>query len=154
MHRPQISTPLPGPKAKALIDRDHQFLSPSLPREYPLVVSKGEGVWVDDPDGNRFLDFTSGIAVCNTGHCHPDVVSAAKAQLETLIHTCGADFYHQPMVDLAERLARITPGNARKRVYLGNSGVGRGDTSCHSSGTTTEGSRRRSRPTHYRCYIH
>jgi 4-aminobutyrate aminotransferase len=123
MRRPQITTPLPGPKAKALIDRDHQFLSPSLPREYPLVVSRGEGVWVDDPDGNRFLDFTSGIAVCNTGHCHPDVVAAAKAQLDTLIHTCGADFYHQPMVDLAERLAGITPGNSRKRVYLGNSGA-------------------------------
>jgi 4-aminobutyrate aminotransferase len=123
MRRPQITTPLPGPKAKALIDRDHQLLSPSLPREYPLVVSKGEGVWVDDPDGNRFLDFTSGIAVCNTGHCHPDVVAAAKAQLDVLIHTCGADFYHQPMVDLAERLAGITPGNGRKRVYLGNSGA-------------------------------
>ncbi len=106
MRRPQISTPLPGPKAKALIDRDHQFLSPSLPREYPLVVSKGEGVWVDDPDGNRFLDFTSGIAVCNTGHCHPDVVSAAKAQLETLIHTCGesTNRFCPPLITTAEQV--------------------------------------------------
>ncbi|OQY05723.1 MAG: aspartate aminotransferase family protein [Desulfobacteraceae bacterium 4572_123] len=123
MRRPQIKTPLPGPLAKALINKDHRLLSPSLPREYPLVISHGEGVWVDDPDGNCFLDFTSGIAVCNTGHCHPQVVSAAKDQLDRLIHTCGADFYHQPMIDLAEKLAAITPGDGPKRVYLGNSGA-------------------------------
>ena len=123
MRRPHIKTVLPGPRAKALINRDHQFLSPSLPREYPLVVSRGEGVWVHDPDDNCFLDFTSGIAVCNTGHCHPQVVAAAKDQLDRLIHTCGADFYHEPMIDLAEKLAGITPGNDRKRVYLGNSGA-------------------------------
>jgi 4-aminobutyrate aminotransferase-like enzyme len=80
-------------------------------------------VWVDDPDGNTFLDFTSGIAVCNTGHCHPEVVEAAKDQLDRLIHTCGADFYHAPMIEVAEELAAIAPGESKKRIFLGNSGA-------------------------------
>ena len=107
MRRPLIITKLPGPRATAFIERDTRFMSHSLPREYPLVIDKGKGVWVDDPDGNTFLDFTSGIAVCNTGHCHPEVVEAAKAQLDRLIHTCGADFYHAPMIEVAEELAAI-----------------------------------------------
>ncbi len=123
MRQPKIVVSPPGPKAQALIQKDHQLLSPSLPREYPLVVNRGQGVWIDDPDGNRFLDFTSGIAVCNTGHCHPQVVAAAQRQLSQLIHTCGADFYHQPMIDLAEKLAQIAPGDRPKRIYLGNSGA-------------------------------
>ena len=85
MRRPLIITELPGPRATAFIERDNRFISHSLPREYPLVIDKGKGVWVDDPDGNTFLDFTSGIAVCNTGHCHPEVVEAAKDQLSALI---------------------------------------------------------------------
>lgn len=123
MQRPEIKTSLPGPKAAALIERDKHFMSHSLPREYPLVIDKGKGVWVDDPDGNTFLDFTSGIAVCNTGHCHPEVVEAAKAQLDKLIHTCGADFYHAPMIEMAEELAAIAPGSGKKRIFLGNSGA-------------------------------
>jgi 4-aminobutyrate aminotransferase len=123
MRRPDIKTELPGPKAAAIIERDNQIISHSLPREYPLVIAKGKGVWVDDPDGNRFLDFTSGIAVCNTGHCHPEVVEAAKSQLDKLIHTCGADFYHSPMVEIAEELASIAPGSDKKRIFLGNSGA-------------------------------
>jgi 4-aminobutyrate aminotransferase len=123
MRRPLIKTKLPGPRATAFIERDTRFISHSLPREYPLVIEKGKGVWVDDPDGNTFLDFTSGIAVCNTGHCHPEVVEAAKDQLDRLIHTCGADFYHAPMIEVAEELAAIAPGESKKRIFLGNSGA-------------------------------
>jgi 4-aminobutyrate aminotransferase len=123
MRKPRITMKLPGPKGAELIARDHKVLSRSLPREYPLVAVKGEGLWVTDPDGNEFLDFTSGIAVCNTGHCHPQVIQAAKDQLDRLIHMCGADFYSMPMVELAEKLVQITPGSGEKRVYFGNSGA-------------------------------
>ena len=123
MRRPILRTTLPGPKGAELIARDHRFLSRSLPREYPLVAVKGEGVWLSDPDGNEFLDFTSGIAVCNTGHCHPQVTRAAKDQLDRLLHMCSADFYTTPMVDLAEKLAAVAPGPSPKRIYFGNSGA-------------------------------
>jgi 4-aminobutyrate aminotransferase len=107
----------------AWINREEKISSPSLPKEYPLVAVKGEGAWLEDPDGNIFLDFTSGIAVCNTGHCHPDVVRAAREQLGSLIHTCVADFYHTPMIELSEKIAAITPGSDAKRVFLANSGA-------------------------------
>ncbi len=123
MRKPSIKTQLPGPKGGELIARDQEVLSRSLPREYPLVAVKGEGLWLTDPDGNEFLDFTSGIAVCNTGHCHPEVTRAAKDQLDRLIHMCGADFYNTPLVELAEKLVAITPGSGRKRVFFGNSGA-------------------------------
>ncbi len=105
------------------VARDLKMLSPSLPREYPLVAVKGRGQWIEDIDGNEYLDFTSGIAVCNTGHCHPDIVSAAQSQMVNLIHMCGSDFYHLPMIELAECLATITPGTFEKRVLLLNSGA-------------------------------
>ena len=71
MRYPKIITDLPGPRAKELIELDGRVVSPSYTRIYPLVVGKAQGLWIDDADGNSFLDFTSGIAVCNTGHCHP-----------------------------------------------------------------------------------
>jgi 4-aminobutyrate aminotransferase len=123
MKRPHQITSIPGPKALSWISRDTRLLSPSLPREYPLVAVKGKGQWIEDIDGNEYLDFTSGIAVCNTGHCHPDVVAAAQAQLAELIHMCGSDFYHLPMIELAESLVAITPGNFEKKVLLANSGA-------------------------------
>jgi len=123
MKKPHQITSIPGPKALSWISRDARLLSPSLPREYPLVAVKGQGQWIVDVDGNEYLDFTSGIAVCNTGHCHPDVVAAAQSQLAELIHICGSDFYHLPMIELAECLAAITPGQFEKRVLLANSGA-------------------------------
>ncbi|MCF8039173.1 MAG: acetyl ornithine aminotransferase family protein [Desulfohalobiaceae bacterium] len=123
MRKPSIKTKLPGPRGAELIARDRQVLSRSLPREYPLVAVKGQGLWLIDPDDNEFLDFTSGIAVCNTGHCHPEVTRAAKDQLDRLIHMCGADFYNTPNVELAEKLAAIAPGTDPKRVFFGNSGA-------------------------------
>jgi len=98
-------------------------ISPSYTRSYPLVAERGEGAIVEDVDGNRFLDFNAGIAVCSTGHCHPRVVEAIHRQSARLIHMSGTDFYYQNMVELAERLAASAPGNLPRRVYFGNSGT-------------------------------
>ena len=120
---PHLVTALPGPKAKKLVDRDHHVVSPSYTRDYPLVAKTGRGAVVEDVDGNRFLDFAAGIAVVATGHCHPEVVAAIQKQAAELIHMSGTDFYYPNLVDLAERLASITPGKGAKRVYFGNSGA-------------------------------
>src|SRR5690606_25830219 len=90
---------------------------------YPLVVERAEGAMVEDVDGNRFLDFTAGIAVCATGHCHPHVVQALRRQAGKLLHMSGTDFYYAPMSELAARLARIVPGAGAKRVFFTNSGA-------------------------------
>src|ERR1700761_438843 len=120
---PNLVTPLPGPKAQEIIERDNAIISPSYTRCYPLVMKRGEGAVAEDVDGNRFLDFAAGIAVAATGHSHPHVVKAIQDQAANFLHMCGADFYYQGMVDLAERLARLTPGNVPRRVYYGNSGA-------------------------------
>lgn len=120
---PAIVTALPGPKAKALIERDAAVLSPSYTRTYPLVADRGEGAIIFDPDGNRFLDFNAGIAVVATGHAHPLVVGAIQEQAARLIHMSGTDFYYENMVVLAEKLAALAPGGGPRRVYFGNSGT-------------------------------
>jgi 4-aminobutyrate aminotransferase len=123
MKRPEIRTPLPGPAAQRLIQQDSTYVSPSYTRAYPLVAEKGEGLWIQDVDGNRFLDFTAGIAVNATGHCHPQVVQAIKAQADKLLHMSGTDFYYTAQIVLAEKLAALAPGGGVKRVYFGNSGA-------------------------------
>lgn len=124
MNRPRIRTPrLPGPKAKAIIERDRAILSPSLTRPYPFVAQTGRGAWVKDPDGNEFLDFTAGIAVANTGHCHPRVVRAIQHQASQFLHMSGTDFYYEVQVRLAEKLAALAPGKAKKKVFFTNSGA-------------------------------
>jgi 4-aminobutyrate aminotransferase len=120
---PHLITKLPGPKAAALVAKDHQFVSPSYTRDYPLVAQRGSGAVVEDIDGNRFLDFAAGIAVVSTGHCHPAVVAAIQKQASELIHMSGTDFYYPNLVDLAEKLSAIAPGKGPKRVYFGNSGA-------------------------------
>ncbi|HEV2689840.1 MAG TPA: acetyl ornithine aminotransferase family protein [Bryobacteraceae bacterium] len=120
---PNIMTPLPGPCAKAVIERDRAVLSPSYTRDYPLVADHGSGAIVQDVDGNRFLDFNAGIAVAATGHCHPEVVRAIERQANRLIHMSGTDFYYENMAQLGEKLAAIAPGNFPHRVYFGNSGA-------------------------------
>src|SRR6185437_3484023 len=120
---PHIATPLPGPRAEAIINRDRSVLSPSYTRSYPLVAARGEGAIVEDVDGNRFLDCTAGIAVVSTGHCHPKVVEAIQRQAERLVHMSGTDFYYENMVQLAEKIAALAPGTAPKKVYFGNSGT-------------------------------
>ena len=120
---PHIATELPGPKARAIIERDTAVASPSLTRAYPLVAESGSGCVVTDVDGNRFLDFAAGIAVCSTGHSHPKVVAAIKAQADRLIHIAATDFYEPRYLELMERLAAIAPFSERARVFLTNSGT-------------------------------
>lgn len=120
---PHIKTPLPGPEAQKVIDLDRQYVSPSYTRDYPLVVQRGEGMVVEDVDGNTFLDFNAGIAVVSTGHCHPDVVRAIQRQSEQIIHMSGTDFYYPLLAQLAAKLAKIAPGNFPKRVFFSNSGT-------------------------------
>jgi 4-aminobutyrate aminotransferase len=120
---PCISGELPGPRASQIIERDARVLSPSYTRPYPLVVDHAEGAMVTDVDGNRFLDFNAGIAVVAAGHCHPQVVRAIQEQAARLIHMSGTDFYYENMVQLAETLARLAPGDQPRRVYFGNSGA-------------------------------
>jgi 4-aminobutyrate aminotransferase len=120
---PSIITNLPGPRAKRILEGDQKFISQSYTRVYPLVANRAKGVWVEDVDGNQFLDFNSGIAVCNTGHCHPRVVEAIRVQAEKLIHMSGSDFYYEAQSALAAKLAEITPGPKEKKVFFGNSGA-------------------------------
>jgi 4-aminobutyrate aminotransferase len=120
---PTIKTELPGPKAKLLLERDQRFMSPSYTRIYPLVVARGSGAVIEDVDGNLYLDFTAGIAVTAAGHCHPDVTAAIQDQAAKLIHMSGTDFYYEPQIDLAQRLAESAPGTTPKRVFFTNSGA-------------------------------
>ena len=120
---PHLITALPGPKAKQVIAADAQSVSPSYTRDYPLVAKRGHGAIVEDVDGNAFLDFAAGIAVCSTGHCHPEVVAAIQKQAAELIHMSGTDFYYPNLVELAQKLGAIAPGKETKRVYFGNSGA-------------------------------
>ena len=120
---PHLITALPGPQAQAIIARDHEVLSPSYTRGYPLVMKRGSGAVVEDVDGNRFLDFAAGIAVVATGHSHPKVVAAVQKQAAEFLHMSGTDFYYESMVHLAEKLASLVPGNVPRRVYFGNSGA-------------------------------
>ena len=120
---PQIKTALPGPKAKQVIEYDSKYISPSLSRVYPMVAERASGAIVEDPDGNTFLDFCAGIAVCSTGHCHPKVVEAIQKQTAELIHIAGTDFYHRHMPQLAERLVATMPKSHQWKVFFGNSGT-------------------------------
>lgn len=120
---PHLVTPLPGPRASQIIERDNKVLSPSYTRGYPFVMSRGEGALVEDVDGNSFLDFNAGIAVVAAGHSHPRVVAAIQEQAAKFLHMSGTDFYYENMVDLAEKLAALMPGQGPNRVYFGNSGT-------------------------------
>lgn len=120
---PKIKTALPGPNAKRIIADDDRLISPSYTRSYPLVVRRGLGAIIEDVDGNEFLDFSAGIAVTSTGHCHPDVVTAVQRQASELIHMSGTDFYYESMIRLAERLSRVAPMAGPHKFYFGNSGT-------------------------------
>lgn len=120
---PQIRTSLPGPNAARVLTADQRLVSPSYTRSYPLVAKRGQGMYVEDVDGNVFLDFTAGIAVCSTGHSHPAVVAAIRRQAGELIHMSGTDFYYEQMVTVAEQLQRLAPMAGPIKVYYGNSGT-------------------------------
>jgi 4-aminobutyrate aminotransferase len=121
--RPLIKTPLPGPKAKALIERDGVVVSPSYTRGYPLAIARGYGAMVEDVDGNVFLDCAAGIAVNSTGHSHPEVVQAITDQAGKFLHMSGTDFYYEPQVRLGEELSAISPIAGGVRSFFGNSGT-------------------------------
>jgi 4-aminobutyrate aminotransferase len=120
---PKIKTDLPGPNARRILAGDQKYVSPSYTRSYPMVAQSGRGVVVTDVDGNEFLDFSAGIAVTSTGHCHPEVVAAIRKQAGELIHMSGTDFYYEHMVELAERLSKIAPMTGPHKIYYGNSGA-------------------------------
>jgi len=122
--RPEIKTALPGPKGKEIIEADTQFVTPSYPRpSFKLVAERAQGVWVEDVDGNIFLDCNAGVAVCSTGHCHPEVVRAIQEQAEQLIHMCGTDYYYRHMPQLAKKLDEIVPVPSPTRTHFANSGT-------------------------------
>ena len=121
---PDLITEVPGPKARAHVAYDETWTSPSLPRAYPIVPVRGEGLTVEDIDGNLFLDFAAGIAVTSTGHSHPAVVGAIKEQAGELIHFSASDFYLPIYAETCQRIAELTPiAGGRARAYLGNSGA-------------------------------
>jgi 4-aminobutyrate aminotransferase len=119
---PHIRTELPGPNARAMMARDILVASPSYPRDYPFVMSHGRGTEVWDVDGNRFLDFAAGIAVCSTGHAHPEVVKAVQKAAGEFLHI-SSDFWHERMTALSERLAALAPMGEPAMVFLCQSGT-------------------------------
>ena len=125
LQKPVIKTELPGPKSLEIINADAEFVTPSYPRpDYKLVADHANGVWITDPDGNVFLDCNAGVAVCSTGHCHPEIVAAVQKQVSELIHLCGTDFYYRHMPELGKKLNEIVPtgqvhdGDAAVRQYF------------------------------------
>ncbi len=120
---PKLKTAIPGPNAQRILAGDEQYISPSYTRSYPMVAKRGRGIVVEDVDGNEFFDFSAGIAVTSTGHCHPEVVAAIQKQAGELIHMSGTDFYYEGMVTLAERLSKIAPMPGPHKIYYGNSGA-------------------------------
>jgi 4-aminobutyrate aminotransferase len=122
--RPEIRTELPGPAAREIIEADARWVTPSYPRpDYKLAVRRAEGVWLEDVDGNIFLDCNAGVAVCNTGHCHPEIVRAIQEQAAELIHMCGTDFYYRHMPELGRKLEEIVPIEGPTKTHFANSGT-------------------------------
>ena len=120
---PDLITEIPGPKAREHVKFDEEWTSPSLPRAYPIVPVRGQGMAIEDIDGNLFLDFAAGIAVNSTGHAHPRVLGAIKEQASDLIHYSASDFYLPIYAETAREIARIAPMQGKLRTYLGNSGA-------------------------------
>ena len=122
--RPIIKTELPGPKSREIIDADARYVTPSYPRpDYKLVVDRASGVWVEDPDGNVFLDCNAGVGVCSTGHCHPEVVAAITKQANEFLHFCGTDYFYRHMPELGKKLEEICPLGGPTRTHFANSGA-------------------------------
>jgi len=120
---PEVQGPVPGPKSRAIVERDEAVMSTSYTRDYPFVMDRGEGCLVWDVDGNRYLDVAAGIAVCATGHAHPHVVNAITEQAKRFLHMSGTDFYYEVQIRLAERLFKYSPIKGKKRVFFTNSGA-------------------------------
>jgi len=119
----RVSENIPGPNALKVLQRDAKYSSPSYTRVYPLVIKQAKGMWVEDVDGNVFLDFAAGIAVNSTGHCHPNVVDAIKRQAELFLHFSGTDFYYELMPEVAEQIAECINSDYSWKVFFSNSGT-------------------------------
>lgn len=124
IQKPVIKTELPGPNARAIVEADAKYVTPSYPRpDYKLVAERAYGVWIEDPDGNVFLDCNAGVAVCSTGHCHPEIVRTITEQAQRLIHLCGTDFYYRHMPELGKKLSEICPIEGPTKTHFANSGA-------------------------------
>ncbi|MDQ3219417.1 MAG: aminotransferase class III-fold pyridoxal phosphate-dependent enzyme, partial [Acidobacteriota bacterium] len=124
LQRPSIKTELPGPKSREIIAEDAKYVTPSYPRpDYKLVAESASGVWITDPDGNVFLDCNAGVAVCSTGHCHPEIGKAISDQAAKLIHLCGTDFFYSHMPALGKKLSEICPFDGPTKTHFANSGA-------------------------------
>lgn len=124
LQRPIIKTELPGPKSREIIEADAKYVTPSYPRpDYKLVVERAHGVWVEDPDGNTFLDCNAGVAVCSTGHCHPEIVEAITKQANEFLHFCGTDYFYRHMPQLGKKLDEICPIDGPTKTHFANSGA-------------------------------
>ncbi len=119
---PRIVTPVPGPESKKVVRKDDRYLATST-KTAPLTIARGRGVVVEDLDGNRFLDFASGIGVLNTGHCHPKVVKAVQDQAAKFLHYAGTDFYYPQQAELAARISKIVPIAGASKTFFTNSGA-------------------------------
>ena len=119
---PQLRVPPPGPKAKRIVEKDARFMATTT-KSLPLAIRRSHGCIVEDVDGNFFLDFTAGVGVLNTGHTHPRVLAAIRAQSEAFTHYAGTDYYYAPQADLAEALTKVAPVGADSRVFFTNSGT-------------------------------
>lgn len=120
---PNVRIKPPGPKAKSILAKEKKYISPSYTKAYPLAVDHASGMYVWDADGNKYLDFTAGVAVNTLGHCHPEIIKVIHEQSQKLMHMAGTDFYYKPQADLAEKLSDIMPGNSRKISFFTNSGT-------------------------------
>lgn len=122
--RPEIKTSLPGPKGQEIIAADAKYVTPSYPRpSFKLVAKRAQGVWVEDVDGNILLDCNAGVAVCSTGHCHPEIVEAIQKQAAELIHMCGTDYFYSLMPELGKKLDEIVPVKSPTKTHFANSGT-------------------------------
>lgn len=122
--RPEIKTSLPGPKGQEIIAADAKYVTPSYPRpSFKLVAKRAQGVWVEDVDGNILLDCNAGVAVCSTGHCHPEIVEAIQKQAAELIHMCGTDYFYSLMPELGKKLDEIVPIKSPTKTHFANSGT-------------------------------
>ncbi len=119
----QLVTEIPGPRSRALLARRLEAVPRGVPAVTPIAVMSAEGAVVTDADGNRLIDFAGGIGVVNTGHRHPALVAAVRAQLDRFAHVCFPVSTYEPYVALAERLNQITPGSHAKRSFFLNSGA-------------------------------
>jgi 4-aminobutyrate aminotransferase len=122
--RPEIKTSIPGPKGQEIVAADAKYVTPSYPRPgFKLVAERAQGVWVTDVDGNIFLDCNAGVAVCSTGHCHPEIVNAIQTQAAEMIHMCGTDYFYRHMPELAKKLDEIVPVPSPTKTHFANSGT-------------------------------